>query len=161
MSFKIRKATIDDMIGVLALIQELASFENEENAVEITVDDLKRDGFGKEPLFTCFVAEKEQEIVGIALIYNRYSTWKGKTVHLEDLVVKKDLRGKGIGNALFTKVMHFAKEQNVKRVEWNVLDWNTNAIEFYEKSGAKIREGWQVVQMDKNHLDSFVNSKSK
>ena len=161
MSFKIRKATIDDMTGVFALIQELASFENEENAVEITVHELKRDGFGKAPLFTCFVAEKDKEIVGIALIYNRYSTWKGKTVHLEDLVVKKDLRGKGIGNALFTKVMHFAKEQNVKRVEWNVLDWNTTAIEFYKKSGAKILEGWQVVQMDENHLDYFVNLKSK
>lgn len=161
MNDKIRKAGVEDMAGVHSLIKELASFEKEDNAVELTVKDLQRDGFGEQPLFTCFIAENQSEIIGIALVYNRYSTWKGKTVHLEDLIVKKDWRGKGIGNSLFSRVMQFAKGQKVKRVEWNVLDWNTPAIDFYKKNGAKILEGWQVVQMDEAHLDTFVSSQEK
>ncbi|UZO81960.1 GNAT family N-acetyltransferase [Aquimarina sp. ERC-38] len=156
MDFTLQKAKEKDMPGVMQLIQELASFEKEEDAVEITVEDLKRDGFGEHPLFTCFVAKKDQEILGIALVYNRYSTWKGKTVHLEDLVVKKELRGKGIGGALYQRVMQFAKEQKVRRVEWNVLDWNTPAVNFYKNSGATILEGWQVVQMDEQNLNTFL-----
>ena len=95
----IRKGTALDMKGVLALIKELAIFEKEPEAVVITEEDLIRDGFGENPLFSVFVAEKEQEIVGIALYYYRYSTWKGKTIHLEDLVVKESMRGTGLGSA--------------------------------------------------------------
>ncbi|MGB5665663.1 MAG: GNAT family N-acetyltransferase, partial [Maribacter sp.] len=87
MEYTIRNAKADDMHYVLDLIKELASFEKEENAVEVTVDDLKRDGFGTKKLFHCFVAEYNSKIVGMALVYNRYSTWKGPIIHLEDLVV--------------------------------------------------------------------------
>lgn len=152
----IRKAQKEDTEEVLSLIRELAEFEKEPEAVEINVEDLQRDGFGKSPLFTCFVAEVENKIVGMALFYFRYSTWKGKTVHLEDLIVKKTMRGMGIGSALFRRTMEFARENNVKRVEWVVLNWNKNAVDFYEKSGANILKDWWLVQFDKNSLNAFL-----
>lgn len=156
----IRKGTAADMNGVLALIKELAVFEKEPEAVVITVEDLIRDGFGAHPLFSVFVAEKEQEIVGIALYYYRYSTWKGKTIHLEDLVVKESMRGTGLGSALYAAIIEQGKIDGVRRIEWNVLDWNTPAITFYENSGAKVLDDWRVVQMDQNGIDAFLE-KSK
>ena len=157
----IRKGKSEDMKSVLELIHELAIFENEPDAVVITVDDLVRDGFGEKPLFHVFVAEiennqKEKEIVGIALYYYRYSTWKGKTIHLEDLIVKEKMRGTGLGSALYAEIIQQGKRDNVRRVEWNVLDWNTPAVKFYENSGAKILNGWQVVQMDEAGINSFL-----
>jgi len=157
----IRKGNPEDMQSVLGLIQELAIFEKEPEAVVITVDDLVRDGFGEKPLFNVFVAEIEdessnKEIVGIALYYYRYSTWKGKTIHLEDLIVKEKMRGTGLGSALYAEIMKQGKKDNVRRVEWNVLDWNTPAVKFYESSGAKILEEWRVVQMDENGINSFL-----
>ncbi|OMQ12761.1 GNAT family N-acetyltransferase [[Flexibacter] sp. ATCC 35103] len=153
----IRKGNPEDMESVLGLIQELAIFEKEPEAVVITVDDLVRDGFGEKPLFHVFVAEVEKEIVGIALYYYRYSTWKGKTIHLEDLIVKDKMRGTGLGSALYSEIMKQGKKDNVRRVEWNVLDWNTPAVKFYENSGAKILEEWRVVQMDENGINSFLD----
>lgn len=144
------------MESVLGLIQELAIFEKEPDAVVITVDDLVRDGFGENPLFHVFVAEVEEEIVGIALYYYRYSTWKGKTIHLEDLIVKDKMRGTGLGSALYAEIMKQGKKDKVRRVEWNVLAWNTPAVKFYENSGARILEDWQVVQMDEAGINSFL-----
>jgi len=155
----IRKGTAADMNGVLALIKELAVFEKEPEAVVITVEDLIRDGFGAHPLFSVFVAEKEQEIVGIALYYYRYSTWKGKTIHLEDLVVKESMRGTGLGSALYSAIIEQGKTDGVRRIEWNVLDWNTPAINFYENSGAKVLDDWRVVQMDQQGIDAFLEKK--
>jgi len=161
----IRKGNPEDMKAVLGLIQELAIFEKEPEAVVITKEDLIRDGFGEKPLFHVFVAEVEsdsnidkqtKEIVGIALYYYRYSTWKGKTIHLEDLIVKEKMRGTGLGSALYAAIMKQGKEDNVRRVEWNVLDWNTPAVNFYKNSGAKILDGWQVVQMDEAGINSFL-----
>lgn len=152
----IRKGNPKDMESVLGLIQELAIFEKEPDAVVITVDDLVRDGFGENPLFHVFVAEVEEEIVGIALYYYRYSTWKGKTIHLEDLIVKDKMRGTGLGSALYAEIMKQGKKDNVRRVEWNVLAWNTPAVKFYENSGARILEDWQVVQMDEAGINSFL-----
>lgn len=164
----IRKGTPHDMTAVLSLIQELATFEKEPDAVLVTVDDLIRDGFGPIPLFHVFVAEvesdpsdteQEKNIVGIALWYYRYSTWKGKTIHLEDLVVKDSMRGTGLGYALYSEIIKQGKKDQVRRVEWNVLDWNTPAIEFYEKSGAKVLRDWHVVQMDELGINTFVENK--
>ena len=101
----IRKGEQKDMKSVLELIQELAVFEKEPDAVELTVADLERDGFGSNPLFHTFVAEIDENIVGIALYYYRYSTWKGKTIHLEDLIVKENQRGSGVGFALYSKII--------------------------------------------------------
>jgi GNAT superfamily N-acetyltransferase len=151
----IRKGTAADMKSVLELIQELATFEKEPDAVVITEDDLIRDGFGTNPLFHVFVAEVDLKIVGIALYYYRYSTWKGKTIHLEDLVVKQSMRSSGIGYALYSEIMKQGKKDGVRRIEWAVLDWNTPAIEFYKKTGAKVLDDWRVAQMDEKGIAEF------
>lgn len=144
------------MPSVLGLIKELAVFEKEPDAVVITVDELVKDGFGDNPLFQTFVAEVDGEIIGTALFYYRYSTWKGKTIHLEDLIVKQDKRGTGAGSALYKEVLKFAKQDGVRRVEWVVLNWNTHAINFYERSGAAILQDWLTVQMDEEGITKFT-----
>lgn len=154
----LRDATKEDMPQVLELIQELAIFEKEPDAVEIDVSVLEEEGFGENPLFTCFVAEVDNEIVGTALIYYRFSTWKGRSLHLEDLIVKEEKRGQGIGEALYKKVMQFAYDQGIKRVAWDVLDWNTPAIKFYERSGATVMKEWYVVHMQEEGLRKYINS---
>ncbi len=152
----IRIATKNDMPSVLELIQELAVFEKEPEAVVVTSEDLVRDGFSENPLFECFVAEEKNEIIGMALYYYRFSTWKGKTIHLEDLIVKEDKRGTGAGFALYTEIIKKGKAENVRRIEWNVLDWNTPAIDFYKKSGANVLKDWCVVQMDEKGINQFL-----
>lgn len=154
----IRKGTENDMPAVLNLIKELAIFENEPHAVVVSVADLVRDGFGESPLFTTFVAEDQNEIIGMALFYYRFSTWKGKTIHLEDLIVTESKRGTGAGFKLYTEVIKEGKRENVRRIEWNVLDWNTPAIDFYKKSGAKVVEDWRVVHMDEEGIDNFLKT---
>ena len=151
MNINIRKAEKKDMPQVLELIKELAIFEKEPDAVEVSVADLEVEGFDNK-LFTCFVAEKETEIVGMALVYFRFSTWKGRTVHLEDLIVKQHYRSEGIGTLLYNNVVQYAKEQGVKRVEWVVLDWNQNAIDFYKKSGASLLKDWYLVQLGEEEI---------
>lgn len=154
---EIRKGTPKDMQAVLDLITELAIFEKEPDAVVISAEDLVRDGFSENPLFHTFVAEVNDTIIGVALYYYRFSTWKGKTIHLEDLIVKESSRGTGAGFALYSEIIKQGKKDNVRRIEWNVLDWNTPAIEFYEKSGANILNDWRVVHMDETGIEAFLN----
>lgn len=144
------------MATVLTLIKELAVFEKEPDAVVVTLEDLQRDGFGPTPMFYTFVAESDDKIVGVALFYYRYSTWKGRTIHLEDLIVTEDFRGKGVGIALYKEVILQGKKDGVRRIEWNVLDWNEPAIKFYETSGARVLKDWYVVQMDELGIDNFT-----
>lgn len=153
---QVRQGTKADMKAVLSLIQELATFEKEPDAVVVTEADLIRDGFGENSLFHTFVAEENDEVIGMALYYYRYSTWKGKTIHLEDLVVRENKRGTGAGFVLYSAIIEQGKKDNVRRIEWNVLDWNTNAIDFYEKSGAKVLPDWRVVHMDENGIEKFI-----
>ena len=156
MKIKIRDAVKEDMLQVHKLIVELAVFEKEPNEVDINSTDLKKMGFeNKDPLFKCFVAEFENKIVGAALIYNRFSTWKGRTLHLEDLIVTEKMRGHGIGSKLFDKVILHGKELGAKRISWNVIDWNKNAIEFYKNRGAKIVEGWSIVHLSGKNLENY------
>ncbi len=152
----VRKGHIKDVPAILELIKELAVFENEPDAVVVTAEELERDGFGSAPLFKTFIAEVDDEIVGMALFYYRYSTWKGKTIHLEDLIVKEDKRGTGAGSALYKEVIKFAKQEGVRRVEWAVLNWNTHAIDFYKRSGATIFQDWLTVQMDEEGITKFT-----
>jgi RimJ/RimL family protein N-acetyltransferase len=158
MDIIIRKAISQDMWQVLDLIKELAIFEKEPDAVEVTVADLQREGFGEQPLFSCFIAEVATEIVGAAIVYFRFSTWKGRTIHLEDLIVKEAMRGQGVGTALYAKVMKYGFDLGVKRIEWNVLDWNEGAIKFYERSGARVLDDWAVVQMDEQGIKNYINN---
>jgi GNAT superfamily N-acetyltransferase len=159
MNISVRLSTPVDMPQVLKLIKELAFFEKEPDAVEVTIDELVKEGFGENAIFTCFVAEVDKKIVGMALVYDRFSTWKGRSIHLEDLVVNTTLRGKGIGKALYSKVIEYAYERNVKRLEWVVLDWNKNAIDFYESSGAKLLKDWYLVQMDSQGIKNYLEKK--
>ena len=152
----IRPGTKEDMPAVLDLIKELAAFEREPDAVVVTVDELVKDGFGPDPLFYTFIAEVNNEVIGIALFYYRYSTWKGKTIHLEDLIVKQEKRGTGAGSALYKEVIKFARKEGVRRVEWVVLNWNTHAIQFYERSGAAIMRDWLTVQMNEEGITKFT-----
>ena len=157
MDVSIRKARQEDMPAVYALIQELARFENEPEAVEITVDDLISDGFKEVPEFEVFVAQHGEQIVGIALYYRRYSTWKGRSLHLEDLIVSNDFRGRGIGRALYREVIKTAYEMGMNRLEWEVIDWNKNAIDFYLSSGADMLENWNICQMTKANMKQFLD----
>jgi GNAT superfamily N-acetyltransferase len=156
MNFTLRLAEKKDMESVLNLITELAVFEKEPDSVEITVDDLVRDGFSNPPKFRVYVAEQENKIIGIALFYERFSTWKGKTLHLEDLIVTRSKQKIGAGKALYTAVLKYAYDHNFNRVAWEVIDWNSNAIDFYKSTGATYLNNWSVVQMNKENLEKFI-----
>ncbi|MEL0455634.1 GNAT family N-acetyltransferase [Flavobacteriaceae bacterium SZ-1-7] len=157
MNFTIRKSVKNDMPQVLELIKELAIFEKEPDAVEVTVEDLQQDGFGEHPSFLCFVAEVNAKIEGIALIYNRYSTWKGRAIHLEDLIVRESMRGTGIGTALLDEVIKYGHSIGVKRINWEVLDWNEPAIAFYENKGATVMRDWDVVQLSEEGIKNYIS----
>lgn len=157
MSFIIRKAKKEDMSEVYRLIKELAIFEKEPDAVEVTISDLENDGYGENPQFGCFVGEIDGKIEGIALFYNRYSTWKGRALHLEDLIVREDKRGLGMGTALLDEVVKYAQQTGIKRVNWEVLDWNEPAITFYEKKGAKVMRDWDVVQLSEQGIKDYIS----
>jgi GNAT superfamily N-acetyltransferase len=154
---EVREAVKKDYPRVLELITELAIFEKEPDAVEVTREELEINGLGAEAIFMCFVGLYEGNIEGISLCYPRFSTWKGKTIHLEDLIVTEKMRGKGLGKALYDKVLKYAHDQKVRRVEWVVLDWNKNAVEFYESTGATIVKDWYLAQMDQKSLDNYIN----
>jgi GNAT superfamily N-acetyltransferase len=154
----IREGKKEDMAAVLELIKELATFEKEPDAVVVTIEDLERDGFGENPLFYTFIAIIDEQIVGVALYYYRYSTWKGRTIHLEDLIVKEKRRGAGVGYALYKEVIAQGKKDGVRRIEWNVLDWNTPAIDFYKKTGAIVLDDWRVAQMNEIGIDNFLRN---
>lgn len=156
MKYSIRDAQAQDMAQVHQLIRELAIFEMEEHAVEITVEDLKRDGFGPAKLFHCYVAESEGSVVGMALLYQRYSTWKGPIVHLEDLIVTEKMRGSGLGTALLNKVVEHGSKVGAKRISWEVLDWNEPAIALYESKGADVKRDWNVVHLDENGIKTYL-----
>lgn len=158
MSFTIRKAKKEDMPQVLSLIKQLAHFENEPDAVEVTLTDLENDGFNEFPAFFCFVAEINSKIEGIALGYNRYSTWKGKAIHLEDLIVNESMRGTGLGSALLDEIIKYGHQLGVRRINWEVLDWNEPAIKFYKQKGATIKEEWRVVHMDEQSIKNYISN---
>lgn len=152
----IRKAEKKDSKSIIRLIQELALFEKEPESVLLQENDIEKHGFGSSPLFHCLVAELEGVIVGMALYYPRYSTWKGPTFHLEDLIVSEHFKGKGFGTQLYTAFIKQAYEAGVERIEWNVLDWNTPAVRFYEKSGATVLSDWRTVQMHRPAMKNFL-----
>jgi GNAT superfamily N-acetyltransferase len=158
MKYIIRTAQEKDMASVLELISELARFEKEANAVELTVDDLIADGFKEKPLFHCFVAEHESAIVGMALVYPRYSTWKGPVIHLEDLIITEEMRGSGLGTALLNEVVKYGSDLGVKRISWEVIDWNDPAINFYESKGANVMRDWDVVQLDEKGIKAYLEN---
>ena len=155
MNVPIRPGTPDDLPQALALIQELAEFEREPDAVETTVESMQRDGFQDRPIFEFFVAEDGDKIVGLALYFYSYSTWKGKCLYLEDLIVTEAYRGQGLGQRLLDRIVAKAKEENAKRVVWQVLDWNTPAIEFYKSLGADLLPEWITCRLNEEQIRDY------
>lgn len=143
----IRPATEADVPAILSLIHALALYEREPDAVQIGEAELRCDGFGPQPLFECLIAEENSEAVGFALYFPIYSTWRGPSLHLEDLFVEPAHRGRGIGKALLAQVAAIALERGCARMQWDVLDWNTPAIEFYQSRGAIMLEPWRIMRV--------------
>ncbi len=146
-------AHVDEM---LALIKELAAYERSSEEVTISAEDLLRDGFGNPPSFYALLAKVNGVTVGMAFWYFTYSTWKGKELYLEDLVVKKDWRGKGIGRKLFEELMKRAFEHKVKRMRWQVLHWNTPAIGFYKQYQTFLSDQWLNCMLSDNDIRKWV-----
>lgn len=138
----LRDANVSDVPQLLALVKELAHFEKAPNEVSNTESQMLQDGFGRQPLFKAFVAEINSNIIGMAIVYFRYSTWKGKCLYLEDLYVQPEHRRSGVGKLLFNRCLAYAKEENCVRMSWQVLEWNTDAIDFYKNYGTLIDEEW-------------------
>lgn len=150
----IRPALESDMGAVLKLIRELAIYEKAPDEVTITLDELVHDGFTAK-LFTCIVAEKDGAIVGMSLFYPRFSTWKGRTIHLEDFIVKEEYRKHGIGKLLFDATVKAANDFGAKRLEWLVLEWNEPALNFYRKIGAQMDPEWHIGKLTEEQLREY------
>lgn len=146
----IQKGEQGHVSDLLNLIKELAIYERAESEVVNTVDTLIEDGFGDNPLFGFYVAYHRDKIIGMALYYTRYSTWKGKCLYLEDIVVTESWRGRGVGKQLFQAVLNHAKENKFSRMNWQVLDWNEPAFKFYDSFNALYDKGW---------VNAFINLK--
>ncbi len=144
----IRTGTPDDLKATLRLIQELADFERMPDAVANTLEMMKEDGFGDRPVFEFVVAENEGQIVGTAIYYYRYSTWKGRRLWLEDLIVTEKMRGKGLGKLLFEETIKIGKATGCTGMMWQVLDWNESAIDFYKKYDSNFEDEWLNCNLD-------------
>ena len=150
----LRVAKKEDCPRLMELVNELALFEKAPEEVTVSLQEFEDAGFGDNPVWKAFVAEDESVIVGFALYYVRYSTWKGNRLYLEDLLVTESHRGKGIGKLLFDQVLRETKELNFSGMVWQVLDWNEPAIKFYEKYGAKIETGWLNAAISSEQLEN-------
>jgi GNAT superfamily N-acetyltransferase len=155
MSIIVRQGNTGDLPGVLALVKELAEFEKAPGEVEVTVEEMIRWSTGPEKVFDFFVAEKSGNIVGIAVYYYKYSTWKGRCIFLEDIIVTASERKQGIGKLLFNEMVKLAKQEKVRRLEWQVLEWNADAIEFYKKYASKFDGEWINCKLTFEQLQSL------
>ena len=151
----IRKGNQNDVDAALGLVKELAHYEKAPYEVEVTVEEMKNWGFGQNKVFDFFVAESNGKIIGLALYYYKYSTWKGKCMFLEDIIVTESMRGKGIGKLLFDEVVKVAKAEKVRRLEWQVLEWNEPAINFYRKYNAVLDGEWINCKLTNQHLEKL------
>lgn len=152
-SLVVRQGTEQDLPDALRLIIELAIYEKQPDAVLATVDSMREDGFGENPVFGFFVAEVAGEIVGISLYYDRYSTWRGRVLFLDDLIVTETSRGNGVGKALFDRTLKKARDEGYRGMAWQVLDWNEPAINFYRKYDAELEAGWLNCRLPVNRSE--------
>jgi GNAT superfamily N-acetyltransferase len=153
----IRKGTKADLPRVLELVRELAAYERAANEVINTVELMEHDGFGPQPIFGFFVAENDKEIIGLSLFYWRYSTWKGKRLYLEDIIVTEQERGKGIGKLLFDRTMQHSLDENCSGMMWQVLDWNEPAINFYRKYESTISGQWLNCTLEADQIRALID----
>jgi len=157
--YTIREGKIEDLPRILELVHELAVYEKAPNEVINTVAMMEEDGFGKNPVFGFFVAVKDhtQEIIGASIYYYRYSTWKGKRLYLEDLIVTESERGNGAGKLLFDRTLLKTLEEKCSGMTWQVLDWNTPAINFYNKYGANLDAGWINCNLQEDQIKRITS----
>ena len=155
MKVAVRKGQQEDISQALGLVKELADYEKAPQEVEVTLKQMEDWGFGTNKVFDFFVLEEDDKIVGMALYYYKYSTWKGKCIFLEDIIVTAEKRGKGYGALLFDEVVKVAKKENVKRLEWQVLEWNEQAIHFYKKYQSNFDGEWINCKLNFNQLQSM------
>ncbi len=155
-SVTIRRGHSQDLPDVLKLVKELATYERAPDEVTNTVEQMQRDGFGLNPIFGFFVAENENGIVGLSLYYWRYSTWKGKCLYLEDIIVTEQERGKKIGKLLFERTMQHTLDEKCVKMIWQVLDWNEPAINFYKKYGSRIEHEWMNCTLDSKQIEALL-----
>jgi len=155
MNLNIRIAKKEDCPRLMELVNELALFEKAPDEVTVTMDEFEAAGFGNNPVWKAFVAEDNDLIVGFALYYIRYSTWKGYRLYLEDLLVTESYRGKGVGKLLFEQALKETKELGYSGMVWQVLDWNEPAINFYKKYDAVIEAGWLNAAISKEQILNY------
>jgi GNAT superfamily N-acetyltransferase len=156
---QIRTATPADIPLIRALIQELADYERESHSVQITEQQLLEDGFGKQRYYDCLIAEQDGAPAGFALFFPIYSTWRGRSLHLEDLFVRPQFRGHGIGKALLQQVATLAVERECARLQWDVLEWNTIAIDFYRSLDATMLDEWRRMRVTDEALTALATAK--
>lgn len=159
-SIIIRSGRKQDLPRVLELVRELAEYERAPHEVTNTVRLMEADGFGINPVFGFFVAEKDGAIVGLSLYYWRYSTWKGRRLYLEDIIVTESERGHGIGKLLFDRTMKKTLEENCTGMMWQVLDWNEPAINFYRKYGAKLDNEWTNCHLEATQIEDLLKGRT-
>jgi GNAT superfamily N-acetyltransferase len=152
----IRQGKKEDLPQVLELVKELAAYERAPHEVTNTVAMMEVDGFGPNPVYGFFVAEEADRIVGLSLYYWRYSTWKGRRLYLEDIIVTESQRGKGTGKLLFDRTMQKTLEENCTGMMWQVLEWNEPAINFYKKYGAKLDDEWTNCHLEATQIRELL-----
>ena len=155
---KVRRAKREDCKRLLELVQELALFEKAPHEVTVSLEEFEFAGFSEHPVWWAFVVENEEQIVGFALYYIRYSTWKGCRMYLEDIIITEEYRGKGLGKLLFELLIIEAKERNLKGIVWQVLDWNEDAIEFYKKYNANLDPEWVNGSLSEDQINYYYQS---
>lgn len=148
MNIVLRKAEKEDIPAIMKLVRELAVYERAPDEVTNTEERMLKEGFGEHPAFGCILAENDGEVIGMSLYYYRYSTWKGRRLYLEDIIVTEKARGLGAGKLLFDRTVEIAREEDCSGMMWQVLDWNTPAIEFYKKYNARLDGEWINCHLD-------------
>jgi GNAT superfamily N-acetyltransferase len=156
--FTVREGKKEDLPAIFDLIKELALYEKAPEEVTNTLEMMEKDGFGPDPVFSFFVVEKEHDkaVIGTAIYYYRYSTWKGKRLYLEDYIITEKERGKGAGKLLFERVLVQSLEDGCTGMMWQVLDWNEPAIQFYKKYGASLEDGWLNCHLQSEEIRGLI-----
>lgn len=152
---QVRVARQEDCPRMMELIRELALFEKAPQEVTVTMEEFTEAGFGARPVYKAFVAETNGTVIGFALYYIRYSTWKGCRLYLEDLLITEEFRGRGVGSLLFDELIRECKRQGFNGMTWQVLDWNEPAIGFYRKYGAALDPEWLNGSLSKEQILGF------